>query len=242
MMLDGAKFEYTGKGPIIKGRWGDQPIQSLSDGYRSTLQWVLDFCAWAIYAGRFGEDGVDGGILLIDELEQHLHPRWQRHIVKRLRQQFPTTQIFATTHTPLVAAGIADIESAQVVRLEENNDGLIEPLVIRPEELYGLRADQVLTSEAFGLFTSSNIESETALDRYTELLGKARRTEGEEAEFETLRVRLRDHFSLGETKTEREAERIVERVLDELNTNLNKEHLSFETRQLLQDLLRPRSD
>ncbi len=123
LMLEGARFDYSTKGPSINGQWGSQPIRSLSDGYRSTIQWVLDFCAWAIHAGRFSPDGISGGILLLDELEQHLHPRWQRHIVARLRQQFPTTQIVVSTHTPLVAAGVADLDSGQVVRLLEGEGG-----------------------------------------------------------------------------------------------------------------------
>lgn len=239
MMMDGARFSYTGKGPIIQSDRGDQPIHSLSDGYRSTLQWVLDFCAWAIYANRFGEGGVDGGILLVDELEQHLHPRWQRHIVSELRKQFPTTQILVTTHTPLLASGTADIESSQLVRLKEDPEGRIYGDVIEPASLSGQRADQVLTSEAFDLFTSRNRRGEDDLDRYAELLGKNPRTEEEEARFQALRLQLREALSLGETKTEREAERIVERVLDEMNTDLDKEHLDFESRKMLQELLRP---
>lgn len=242
LMLDEARFEYTGGGPVIHGSWGDQPIRSLSDGYRSTLQWAIDFCAWAIHAGRFGEEGVAGGILLIDELEQHLHPRWQRHIVKELRQQFTSTQIVVTTHTPLITAGVADLESGQVVRLLERDDGVIDSVPIRPQELWGQRADQILTSEAFGLITSSNVGSEKDLDRYSELLGKSPRSETEEAKFQELRVRLREHFSLGQTKTEQEAEIIVQKVLDELNSNLSKEKIGFEARQLLQDILRPRSE
>ncbi len=105
-----------------------------------------------------------------------------------------------------------------------------------------MRADQILTSEAFGLITSSNVGSETDLDRYSTLLGKSTRTAEEDAEFQSLRVHLRDLFSLGETQTEREAEGIVEKVLDELNSNLSKEKIGFEARKLLQELLRPRSE
>ena len=175
----------------------------------------------------------------MDELEQHLHPRWQRHIVSELRKQFPTTQILVTTHTPLLASGTADIESSQLVRLKEDPEGKIYANVIEPASLSGQRADQVLTSEAFDLLTSRNRRGEDDLDRYAELLGKNPRTEEEEARFQALRLQLRDALSLGETKTEREAERIVERVLDEMNTDLDKEHLDFESRKMLQELLRP---
>lgn len=119
LMLDEPGYQVTcpRTGAEIHGPWGDHPLRSLSDGYRSTAQWVLDFLGWSIYAGRFANGSDIGGILLVDELEQHLHPRWQRHIVQRLRQQFPKTQIFASTHTPLVAAGTADIEAGRLLRL-----------------------------------------------------------------------------------------------------------------------------
>ena len=45
-------------------------------------------------------------ILLIDEIENHLHPTWQRRVIPALRRHFPGLQIFATTHSPFVVAGL----------------------------------------------------------------------------------------------------------------------------------------
>jgi predicted ATP-dependent endonuclease of OLD family len=94
-------IHFTTRGLEIDGPWGRMPLQNLSDGYRSTTIWVLDFIGWLLHAERLLGNPDIGGILIIDEIEQHLHPRWQRHIVQRLRQQFPKTQIIASTHTPL---------------------------------------------------------------------------------------------------------------------------------------------
>jgi predicted ATPase len=122
LMLDGSdhKIHYTDRGIEVEGPWGRQPLQVMSDGYRSTTQWVLDFMGWLIQANRLMNSPDIGGILLIDEIEQHLHPRWQRHILQRLRQKFPKTQIIASTHTPLVAAGIADIDSGVLLKLGQD--------------------------------------------------------------------------------------------------------------------------
>jgi hypothetical protein len=220
----------------IRGPWGSQPLRSLSDGYRSTAQWVLDFLGWAIYDGRLENGGDIGGILLVDELEQHLHPRWQRHIVQRLRKQFPKTQIFASTHTPLAAVGTADVESARLLRLRTEPDGKITTLELDPQSLDGLRADQVLASDAFGLYTSRNPGSEDDMTRYAELLGKAERKPEENAEMERLGASLEATLRTGETEVEREVEQAVETALKERVAAVKPELLDLEVRRQLHEL------
>ncbi len=153
LLLDsrGEKIAYPRSGFEIEGPWGNFPFRVLSDGYRSTVQWVLDFLGWAIYADRLPGKPEIGGILLIDELEQHLHPRWQRYIADRLAKQFPSTQIVSATHTPLIASGVADLENSQLIRLELSENGAVETSPIDSESLAGKRADQVLASKAFGI-------------------------------------------------------------------------------------------
>ncbi len=239
LMLDepGYKVTYPRTGIEIHGPWGDHPLLTLSDGYRSTAQWILDFLGWSIYAGRFA-NGIDvGGILLVDELEQHLHPRWQRYIVQRLRQQFPKTQIFASTHTPLAAAGTADDEGGRLLRLKAAQpEGTITAVELDPSSLAGLRADQVLASEAFGLYTSRSPGSEGDVARYAELLGKKPRTDAEDAEFERLSVSLAAAFQSGESEVEREVERAVEAVLKDRVNAVEPELLELEVRRQLHEL------
>ncbi len=231
-----SRLSYKSAGVLVPGPWGERPFRVLSDGYRSTAQWVLDFCAWAIYAGRLDESSEIGGILLIDEVEQHLHPRWQRHFVQRLRQQFPETQIFTTTHTPLLASGVADLGDAQLVRLELGEDGSVEALPIDPKTLRGKRADQVLTSEAFGLATSRNPGSEGTIDRYTALLGQATLTPEEEAEKDLLAAQLEKELRGGETEAQREVEKLVSEALKSLVTSVKPEMLDLEVKRQLHEL------
>lgn len=239
LMLDQerpAGLGYGSAGVTVRGPWGERPFRVLSDGYRSTAQWVLDFCAWAIYAGRLDDRSEIGGVLLIDEIEQHLHPRWQREFVQRLRQQFPRTQIFTTTHTPLVASGVADLVDARLVRLKLEEDGSVEALLIEPKSLDGLRADQVLTSEAFGLVTSRNPGSDRKIDRYTALLGQDSRTEAEEAELAALAAELENELRGGETEAEREVEKAVSDALQKLVTPVKAEVLEVEAKRQLRQL------
>ncbi len=239
LMLDEPGYEVTcpRTGVEIHGPWGDHPLRTLSDGYRSTAQWLLDFFGWAIYAGRFANGNDVGGILLVDELEQHLHPRWQRHIVQRLRQQLPKTQIFASTHTPLAAAGTADVKTGRLLRLKAGQpEGAITTVEIDPSSLAGLRADQILASEAFGLYTSRSPGSEGEIARYAELLGKEPRTEAEDGELERLSKFLETALQSGETEAEREVEQALEAVLKDRVASVEPELLDLEARRQLHDL------
>jgi predicted ATP-binding protein involved in virulence len=232
-------IHFTTRGLEIDGPWGRMPLQNLSDGYRSTTIWVLDFIGWLLHAERLLGNPDIGGILIIDEIEQHLHPRWQRYIVQRLRQQFPKTQIIASTHTPLVAAGIADVDQSMLLKLERNEENEISLKIIDKEQVAGKRADQVLTSDAFGLYTTRNERSHDDVDRYTKLLGKKIRNEAEEAELEELRSQVSSRFSTGETHFEQLVEKAVDEVLKNMDTPVSPEMLNLETKKQLQSLFHP---
>jgi energy-coupling factor transporter ATP-binding protein EcfA2 len=238
LMLDepGYKLNFTKRGLELDGPWGCLPFQVLSDGYRSTTQWVLDFIGWLIHAERLIDNPDIGGILLIDELEQHLHPRWQRYIVQRLRQQFPKTQIIASTHTPLAASGIVDEEDSLLLKLEQQVNGSIALKVLDKQLLSGKRADQVLTSEAFGLITTRNPGSEDEINRYTSLLGKVERTEVEETELQELKPRVQNILRNGENTVEQMVASAVDETLQGMAQNISPEMLSIETQKQLQQL------
>jgi predicted ATP-binding protein involved in virulence len=241
LMLDepSCKLNFTKRGLELEGPWGCLPFQVLSDGYRSTTQWVLDFIGWLLHAERLIGNPDVGGILLIDELEQHLHPRWQRYIVQRLRQQFPKTQIIASTHTPLAASGIVDEEDSLLLKLEQTVNGSIDLKVLDKQLLAGKRADQVLTSEAFGLLTTQNPGSEDEINRYTALLGKIERTEAEETELQELKLRVQRTLRSGENAVEQMVATAVDETLQSMTHNISPELLSLETRKQLQQLFQP---
>jgi energy-coupling factor transporter ATP-binding protein EcfA2 len=230
------QFHYSDRGIEVDGPWGRQPLAALSDGYRSTSQWLLDFIGWAVHANRLTENGNIGGILLIDEIEQHLHPLWQRYFVQRLHEMFPNTQIIASTHTPLAASGVADIDTGLLVKLDRSPENGVQAKLINKEELYGKRADQVLTSEAFGLFTSRNQGSLTDIDRYSELLGHTDLTEKEDDELQELREKLQESLQDGENATERLVRREVESAIEKTASDITPELLELEITKHLQQL------
>lgn len=79
-------------------------------------------------------------VLLIDEIENHLHPTWQRRIIPALRELFPNAQIFATTHSPFVVAGL---RAGQVHLLNRDADGVVRAST-NAEDIVGWTADEIL--------------------------------------------------------------------------------------------------
>lgn len=92
------------RGPTVGG---SIDFRALADGYRVTFNWVIDFYAQALRANAIDPKGHVHGVLLIDEIEQHLHPVMQLEILPRLSALFPHVQIIATTHSPQVALSVA---------------------------------------------------------------------------------------------------------------------------------------
>ena len=81
------------------------PFELLSDGYRNMIAMVADI-AWraAVLNPHFGDAAArkSTGVVLIDEIDLHLHPAWQRSVIANLRRSFPGIQFVATTHSPQV--------------------------------------------------------------------------------------------------------------------------------------------
>ena len=99
------------------------PFRMLSDGVRNMLAMVADIACRAVLLNpQFGEKAVERtpGIVLIDEIDLHLHPRWQRRVVEDLRRTFPRIQFIATTHSPLI---IQSLRPGELVDLEKDPTG-----------------------------------------------------------------------------------------------------------------------
>ena len=90
-------------------------IGALSTGTQSVLLWIWFLAIKLAHHYDFSEGWSDKpGVVFIDEIENHLHPTWQRRVIPALRKHFPNVQIFATTHSPFVVAGL---KHGQVHRL-----------------------------------------------------------------------------------------------------------------------------
>lgn len=87
------------------------PIKGLSAGYQSLIWMVLDIAYRMAVLNPYKEKEIAKtcGVVLIDEIDMHLHPRWQWNIVDALRRVFPNVQFIATTHSPILFASARDI-------------------------------------------------------------------------------------------------------------------------------------
>ena len=115
-------------------------VEELSDGYQAMLPIVLEILVQATLETKQVPDPASlRAIVLIDDLEAHLHPRWQRTVVPLLREKFPSCQFVVTTHSPLVAAS-ADPGEVQVLEVAAAGDVRVQVL---EERLSALDADEI---------------------------------------------------------------------------------------------------
>ncbi|HDZ69293.1 MAG TPA: hypothetical protein ENH43_02615 [Phycisphaerales bacterium] len=218
LMLSDGSVTLGREGLSVKGFWGKMPLSSLSDGYRATAAWLADFYGWIMfYEEQMFFDEHFSGIVLLDEIEQHLHPSWQRKIVRLLNQQFPKIQFIITTHSPLVAANVNklfndDFDSKLLRARYEENKSIVSEV---EENLGELDVDQILSSEAFDLF-EVNTKVAEVLREASELAAKDNKTPEEEERLDAFKIELKKiMFPEGRTLIERLAYRDYYSQLEE---------------------------
>lgn len=201
------------KGGRVEVRMPDgwHRISDLSAGYRSVLALVVDIAIGTSGKRRRVEDAV--GIVLLDEIEVHLHPTWKIMIVERLRDVFPQLSFLATTHDPLCLKGLYDRE---IVALRREASGSVSFAADLPS-VDSLKADEILTSkELFELPSSRNHISPVTIARYSALLNKKAPSAGERRELARLRRTISEMLAGALTPMQREVERVVASVMKEL--------------------------
>lgn len=95
------------------------PFNNLSDGYRNIVAMVADIAHRTVRLNpHFGADAAlkASGVVLIDEIDLHLHPKWQRRVVGDLKKVFPGVQFIATTHSPFI---IQSMDSGEIIDLNQ---------------------------------------------------------------------------------------------------------------------------
>ena len=160
------------------------PLNAVSQGTQSIIQWLAHLViGYASYYG-FSPDLKDKpGILIVDEIDAHLHPSWQRQIIPTLTSHFPELQIFCSTHSPLMLAGL---KAGQVQLLQRDDDGKVT--VSRSEhEILGWSVDEILRN-CLGVQDPTDQMTAARLERLRELRRKGELTTEESTELESLRA------------------------------------------------------
>jgi predicted ATPase len=139
--MEGEEFVFERRGLPV-------PFSALSDGYRAFLGWVGDLLYHVCMTCPSGKKLVDNyGIVMVDEIDLHLHPRWQMTVLPTLARALPNLQFIVTSHSPLIVGS-----------LEWMNIILMAPAPRQASTLkridwaiHGMDADQILLTDFFGL-------------------------------------------------------------------------------------------
>jgi predicted ATP-binding protein involved in virulence len=98
-------------------------FRQLSDGYRNMLSMVADIAERCVTLNpALGKNAVaeTPGVVLIDEIDLHLHPKWQRRVVNQLLETFPQIQFIATTHSPFVIQSLPPSDTVKLINLDDS--------------------------------------------------------------------------------------------------------------------------
>jgi predicted ATP-binding protein involved in virulence len=189
IVIDAPKFdEGELKKSIVSIRTfpGLVPFSNLSLGYQTTMAWVLDL-AWRLFS-RYPKSRApleEPAVVLVDEIDLHLHPHWQLEIMRKLASVFKRTQFIATAHSPLMVQSMPNANFA-IVQKDENEVFIVN----EPERVKGWRVDQILNSEYFGVTNAWDPETEKLFDERNELMSKARPTAKQKARLKELEKKI----------------------------------------------------
>lgn len=183
-----------------KTHYGWVDLNELSLGYKTTIAWLIDFAANMIYFHEGSENPFEEpAILVIDEIDLHMHPSWQREIMENLSKLFPATQFIVTAHSPLIVQAALD---ANLVLLKRKGDEV--RVVNEPNVVNTWRIDQVLVSDLFGLKDSRPPAIEKKMARRERLLKKEKLNAKERNELASLNAQAYE-LPLGDTQSEMDA-------------------------------------
>ena len=175
-----AYHEPPGSVPIYLGH--------LSSGTEGTLLWIRWLMLKMLYHYEFQQGWEEKpAILLIDEIENHLHPTWQRRVIPALLEHFPGLQIFATTHSPFVVAGL---KAGQVHLLKRDENGVVTATT-NTEDVIGWTADEILRN-MMGVDDPTDQLTVDRANRLRQLREKDRLTDEEESELNELRRQVNE--------------------------------------------------
>jgi hypothetical protein len=206
-----AKGKNNTRGVEMLTKFGWVRISEMSLGYKSLIAWVVDFASRMFYyhitkADPFSQPAV----VLIDEIDLHLHPKWQRKILTYLSTKFPNTQFIASAHSPLIVQAALD---ANLVLLKRSGGQVL--VNNNPEIIKNWRIDQILTSDLFGLTSARSIDSEKLLKARRKLLSKTELTPEEKEQLSTMEEKM-GYMPVAETPEYIKAMQLIEKASSKL--------------------------
>ncbi|MBV8756319.1 MAG: AAA family ATPase [Deltaproteobacteria bacterium] len=192
--------------------YGWVSVRNLSLGYQTLIAWMVDLASR--FLERFGESKNPLGepaIVLVDEIDLHLHPKWQRSLMSYLGERFPATQFIATAHSPLVVQGAT---GANIVVIRRDGDHV--RMENSPEEIQNWRIDQILTSDLYGLPSARPPHLDALLEERRSILTKAKISPSDKKRLRALESEI-GSLPGGESPDELRAMELIERAARQLD-------------------------
>lgn len=193
--------------------WVD--MKHLSLGYQALIAWMVDLASRLF--DRYPDSDnplAEPAIVLVDEIDLHLHPKWQRTIIQRLTDIFPQTQFIVTAHSPLIVQAASD---ANIVLLKREGD---EVKIYNNQDenvTKGWRVDQLLTSDLFNLPSGYSAEYDAYLERREAILGKSKLSKADKEELKTIGEKLEELKISTYNKEDDEVMEILRKAAKALN-------------------------
>jgi hypothetical protein len=178
----------------IKTPYGEVPLTALSLGYRTLMAWMIDLTVQLFARYPYSPQPLhEAAVVLVDEIDLHLHPKWQRLLFSRLSEKFPNVQFIVTAHSPLIVQ--AATAQTNLVVLQRPPGASHVEIVRQPNSIRTWRLDQLMTSDLFGLPSARSPEHDAKYERKDALLRKPTLTKKEQAELAQLDEDLRSESS-----------------------------------------------
>lgn len=193
------------------------PLRRLGYGYQTLIAWVTDFASRMME--RYPESAdpfKEAAIVLVDEIDLHLHPLWQRKLITDLTKHFPKTQFIATAHSPLI---VQAAENANIAVLKRVGDHV--EIINDPDQIRGWRVDQILTSDLFGLASARSPEVEALFERKQKLLSKPKQSARDKIELRKIQAEI-DKLPVGDSAQQTKEMETIREALEVLKDHLPK--------------------
>lgn len=156
-------------------------IHQLSYGYKTMVAWVVDVAARMFERYPDSDNPLNEPVvILVDEIDLHLHPKWQRQIFDFLETRFPRAQFIVTAHSPLIVQSAPKDANIIVLKKEQIGDEFVVKIDNDKNTVWNWRIDQIMASDLFGLDTSRSPEIERQMDERALLLKKDPKSLSEE--------------------------------------------------------------
>lgn len=211
-------------------------MDELSSGYKNMVTLVCDILNGL--QKHFPDSSGASGIVLLDEIDSNLHPRWKMKIVGSLREEFKYIQFITSTHDPLCLRGLKEGEVAVLKKTKKSGSSRLIMDLPSPE---GLRVDQLLTSEFFGLNSTIDETTERLFTDYYYLLSQRDLKANQKEQLADIQSRLDELKYLGNSPRERLMYEAIDEYLSKTETlgiqELQKLMLD-ETKQKISDIWR----